>query len=69
MVAFNYRFVPAIRQARDLIDSGALGQIYHFRAVYLQEWIMTPTTHADIWRLDKDHGGQRRAGRPRRAHH
>jgi predicted dehydrogenase len=35
MVAFNYRFVPAIRQARDLIQSGALGEIYHFRAVYL----------------------------------
>ncbi|MCB0112719.1 MAG: Gfo/Idh/MocA family oxidoreductase, partial [Caldilineaceae bacterium] len=40
MVAYNYRFVPAIRQIRKLIDSGALGQIYHFRAVYLQEWIM-----------------------------
>jgi predicted dehydrogenase len=40
MVAFNYRFVPAIRQIRKLIESGALGRIYHFRAVYLQEWIM-----------------------------
>ena len=39
MVAFNYRFVPAIRQARQLIESGALGRIYHYRAVYLQEWI------------------------------
>ena len=32
MVAFNYRFVPAIRQARNLIESGALGRIYRFRA-------------------------------------
>ena len=40
MVAFNYRFVPAIRQARALLESGALGQIYHFRAIYLQEWLM-----------------------------
>ncbi|MFC2055276.1 Gfo/Idh/MocA family protein [Chloroflexota bacterium] len=32
MVAFNYRFVPAIRQIRNLIDSGKLGRIYHFRA-------------------------------------
>ena len=40
MVAFNYRFVPAVQQARKLIDSGALGQIYHWRAVYLQEWGM-----------------------------
>jgi predicted dehydrogenase len=53
MVAFNYRFVPAIRQMRNLIDSGALGQIYHFRAVYLQEWIMPHYNEAKIWRLDK----------------
>ena len=54
MVAFNYRFVPAIRQIRNLIDSGALGQIYHFRAVYLQEWIMPHYGTPMIWRLDKD---------------
>jgi predicted dehydrogenase len=53
MVAFNYRFVPAIRQIRNLIDSGALGQIYHWRAVYLQEWIMPHYNEAKIWRLDK----------------
>jgi predicted dehydrogenase len=52
-VAFNYRFVPAVRQARLLIDSGALGQIYHFRAVYLQEWIMPHYHQSMIWRLDK----------------
>ena len=34
MVAFNYRFVPAIVHARNLIESGKLGQIYHWRAVY-----------------------------------
>ena len=51
-VAFNYRFVPAIRQAYELIQSGALGQIYHFRAVYLQEWITDPEFPL-IWRLDK----------------
>jgi len=53
MVAFNYRFVPAIRQIRNLIDSGALGQIYHWRAVYLQEWIMPHYNTPMIWRLDK----------------
>ena len=53
MVAFNYRFVPAIRQIRNLIDSGAFGQIYHWRAVYLQEWIMPHYDEAKIWRLDK----------------
>ncbi len=57
MVAFNYRFVPAIRLARNLIDSGALGQIYHFRAMYLQEWIMPHYNEAKIWRLDKKVAG------------
>jgi predicted dehydrogenase len=37
MLCHNYRFVPAVRLARDLIDRGTLGTIYHFRAVYLQE--------------------------------
>jgi len=53
MVAFNYRFVPAIRQMRLLIESGALGRIYHFRATYLQEWIMPHYNMPMIWRLDK----------------
>ena len=57
MVAFNYRFVPAIRLARNLIDSGALGQIYHFRAIYLQEWIMPHYGTPKIWRLDKGIAG------------
>ena len=57
MVAFNYRFVPAIRQIRNLIDSGALGQIYHWRAVYLQEWIMPHYGTPKIWRLDKSVAG------------
>ncbi|MCA9902671.1 MAG: Gfo/Idh/MocA family oxidoreductase [Anaerolineae bacterium] len=56
MVAFNYRFVPAIAQAKKLIDSGALGRIFHFRAVYLQEWIIDPT-FPKIWRLDKKAAG------------
>ncbi len=56
-VAFNYRFVPAIRLARELIDSGALGQLYHFRAVYLQEWIMPHYDTPMIWRLDKNQAG------------
>jgi predicted dehydrogenase len=57
MVAFNYRFVPAIRQARELIQSGALGQIYHFRAVYLQEWIMAHQKQSMVWRLEKELAG------------
>ena len=55
--AFNYRFVPAIRQAYDLIKSGKLGKIYHFRAVYLQEWIMPHYGTPLIWRLQKKNAG------------
>lgn len=57
MVAFNYRFVPALRQAKELIESGALGRIYHFRAVYLQEWIMPHYGTPMIWRLDRQTAG------------
>jgi predicted dehydrogenase len=57
MVAYNYRFVPAVRQVRNLIESGALGQIYHFRAVYLQEWIMPHYDLGMIWRLEKEKAG------------
>ena len=38
MCAFNYRFVPAIRLAREMIEAGELGEIHHFRGRYLQEW-------------------------------
>ncbi len=57
MVAFNYRFVPAIRQIKNLIDSGALGRIYHWRAVYLQEWLMPHFGTPMMWRLDKQMAG------------
>lgn len=56
-VAFNYRFVPAVRLAKDLILAGKLGRIYHFRAVYLQEWIMPHYRQGHIWRLDKSLAG------------
>lgn len=56
MVAHNYRFVPAIQLAYQLISSGKLGRIYHFRAIYLQEWIMDPE-FPQVWRLDKSVAG------------
>jgi len=57
MVAFNYRFLPAIRQAKELIDKGMLGKIYHFRAVYLQEWVMPHYGTPLVWRLDRNTAG------------
>jgi len=56
MCAYNYRFVPAIRLAKRLIEEGFLGRIYHFRARYLQEWIMDPSFPL-VWRLRKDVAG------------
>ena len=56
MVSYNYRFVPAIVQARDLIASGALGRIFHFRAVYLQDWIIDPEFPM-TWRFTKEVAG------------
>jgi predicted dehydrogenase len=56
MVAYNYRFVPAIIQARRLIQSGALGRIFHFRAVYLQDWIVDPEFPM-TWRFSKEAAG------------
>ncbi len=56
MCAFNYRFVPALKLARDIIAAGRLGRIYHFRAQYLQEWIMDPN-FGMVWRLDASEAG------------
>ena len=56
MTAFNYRFYPAIRLAKEMIDAGELGEIYHFRGRYHQEWIMDPQ-FPKVWRLDKEMAG------------
>jgi predicted dehydrogenase len=54
MCAFNYRFVPAVRLARELIDAGELGELRHFRGRYLQDW---GDTTAAIWRFDRETAG------------
>ncbi len=64
MTAFNYRFVPAVRLARQMIEAGELGEIHHFRGRYLQEW---GTTTDDAWRFHARRGRLGRARRPRRA--
>jgi predicted dehydrogenase len=56
MCAFNYRFVPAVRLAREIIASGELGEIFHFRGSYLQEWIVD-ADFPMVWRLDKSVAG------------
>lgn len=39
---YNYRYVPAVRLAREVISSGRIGTIRHFRAVYFQDWAASP---------------------------
>jgi predicted dehydrogenase len=56
MVAFNYRRVPALAVAKQLIDSGKIGDIFHVRANYLQDWIIDPEFPL-VWRLDKKTAG------------
>jgi len=51
-IGFNYRFVPAIQMAKRLIGAGKLGRIFHFRGLYLQDWIIDPEFPL-VWRLDK----------------
>ncbi len=55
LCAFNYRFVPAVRLAREMIDAGELGEVRHFRARYLQDWGDDPSL--DTWRFDVDAAG------------
>jgi predicted dehydrogenase len=55
LCAFNYRFVPAVRLAREMIDAGELGEIRHFRGRYLQDWGDDPSL--DTWRFHADEAG------------
>ena len=55
LCAFNYRFVPAVRLARELIEAGELGEIRHFRGRYLQDWADDATL--DTWRFHPDEAG------------
>ncbi|MDQ6675562.1 MAG: Gfo/Idh/MocA family oxidoreductase [Chloroflexota bacterium] len=56
MVGFNYRFVPAVRYAYELVQSGSLGTIRHFRARYLQDWLSDPSS-PHSWRLTRSSAG------------
>ncbi len=56
MVWFNYRRVPAIAFARDLIERGAIGRLFHYRATYLQEWGNDPTRPI-TWKLSRAEAG------------
>lgn len=55
MVWFNYRRVPAIALAKQVVDEGRIGRPFHYRATYLQDWTIAadvPQGGAGLWRLD-----------------
>ena len=54
-VWYNYRRIPAVTMAKQLIDEGRLGRIFHYRANFLQDWTISadlPQGGAGLWRLD-----------------
>lgn len=55
MCAFNYRFVPAVRLAHELIAAGEIGEVRHFRARYLQSWGTEESLMT--WRFDRQQAG------------
>ena len=59
-VWYNYRRVPAVTLAKQLIDEGRLGRIFHYRANFLQDWTISaelPQGGAALWRLDAEAAG------------
>lgn len=60
MVWYNYRRVPAVTLAKQLIDEGKLGRIFHYRAKFLQDWTISadlPQGGEGLWRLDVNVAG------------
>lgn len=59
-VSFNYRRIPAVTLAKQIIDSGKLGRIFHYRANFLQDWTINadvPQGGKDTWRLSVEEAG------------
>jgi predicted dehydrogenase len=59
-VWYNYRRVPAVTLAKQIVDSGKLGRIFHYRANFLQDWTINPDVPqggAATWRLDAEAAG------------
>jgi len=59
-VWYNYRRLPAVTLAKQIVDSGKLGKIFHYRANFLQDWTISPDVPqggAAAWRLDVNAAG------------
>jgi len=55
-MAFQYRFLPATLRAKQMIQEGFVGQVFHFRACYLHAGYVDPKRPMS-WRLDKEVSG------------
>jgi predicted dehydrogenase len=59
-VWYNYRRIPAVTLAKQLIDEGRLGKVFHYRAQFLQDWTISadlPQGGTGLWRLDHQVAG------------
>jgi len=59
-VWYNYRRIPAVTLAKQIIDSGKLGKIFHYRANFLQDWTISadlPQGGEALWRMDAEVAG------------
>lgn len=56
MIGFNYRRFPALAFAKRMLEDGKIGRVFHFRAMYLQDWIVDPEFPL-VWRLDRKVAG------------
>lgn len=59
-VWYNYRRIPAVTLAKQVVDSGKLGKIFHYRANFLQDWTINPELPQGgegLWRLDENAAG------------
>lgn len=56
MLCHNYRRAPAVALAKQIIEEGQIGQIYHYRGTYLQDWLVSPD-FPRVWRLEKARAG------------
>jgi predicted dehydrogenase len=57
MTAFNYRFFPALRLARQMIEAGELGEILHFRSSFLDASAVDPSQTKTSWRFQREFAG------------
>jgi predicted dehydrogenase len=60
-IGFNYRYIPAVQLARQIVAAGRLGQLRHFRGAYLQDWALSPN-RPHSWRFDSALSGSGAVG-------